>query len=114
LARPQLQRLVLSRKTGKDEEGREICEILCGFKPLFELLFHQKSRPEEFYTPSLKPKVGGGWLLDAELKNMRILLNPSIFPVDTLKHFRKLPADIYKQIEAARVTLSAAEGKKRP
>jgi hypothetical protein len=105
---------VLSRRAGTDENGKELFEILAGLKPLFELFFHQKSGLEAFYIPGLKPKAGGGWLLDAELKNMRVYFNPSIFPADKLKSFRKLPSNIYRQVEETRTSLSLTEGKRRP
>jgi hypothetical protein len=105
---------VLSKKVGTDENGKEIFEILAGLKPLFELFFHQKSGLEAFCIPGLKPKAGGGWLLDAELKNMRVYFNPLFFPADKLKHFRELPSDIYKQIEDVKARFSIAEGKRRP
>jgi hypothetical protein len=105
---------VLSKRAGTDENGKEVFEIMAGLRPLFELFFHQKGRLEAFYIPGLKPKAGGGWLLDAELKNMRVYFNPLFFPADKLKHFRELPSDIYKQIEDVKAKLSTAEGKRRP
>jgi hypothetical protein len=105
---------VLSRKAGTDGDGNEISEILAGFRHLFKPVFYQKSRPGKFRVPTLKPKEGGGWVLDAELRNMRVYFSPFIFPVKKLKHFRQVPSNIYKQVEEASQKLSHAEGKKRP